>query len=774
MDMNFRLDGDSLHNPTFLYSAQDDLLGPSLLTPESEPKFDLSSQKVDAFGDYHSIDIGIYDPYDESRPSSIQFGDVLEPSEHEGSHVSTNGNGIASASASNEIPARTEVGQYARTNGDLHSFASATVPDGINGSDNDHRQSVQEPMSSARPSPSNTSKLANGQKSGKRSEEFANLFIAPTDESSGRKSNGFDDFDEPKTHRRISSDALKKPSDEFRAKTSIPQHLSWWEFARQGIVAAYSSRLNPYALHPGEYKLLREHINRSQVTIYLNIRNAILRLWHRNPLAGITRQEAAGCVKDARYFPLSQVTYEWLMRNGYINFGCVELANTARPIPRSKAKGGRRKTIVVVGAGMSGLGCARQLEGLIAQLGEQFTDEGERTPKIIILEGRNRVGGRVYSHPLQNQANGTLPPGLRSTAEMGAQIVTGFEHGNPMNAIIRGQLGLRYYALKDNSVLYDYDGRMVDRRRDIMVERLWNDVLERAAVYRNKLPTVRTVEGQRDLIIRGEDPKDTTSTNADLISSLEDAGVEVTVRDGNPISTNTSAPENPAVGLDKVGGRQYQLAGSAANRPAAEAAKILGWHVPPDIPLTESLDLLSITKTSKHPTLGETMDEGIKQYQEMLGLTSQDLRLMNWHHANLEYANAANINLLSLGGWDQDIGNEFEGEHCEVVGGYTQVPRGLWQYPQQLDVRFNHAVKSIKYGGSTADPPALIECHNGEKFEADKVILTSSLGVLKDGSINFVPPLPDWKTSCIERMGFGLLNKVRKIPFQLHSSLISW
>jgi hypothetical protein len=160
MDMNFRLDGDSIHNPTFLYSAQDDLLGPSLLTPESEPKFDLSSQKADTFGDYHSIDIGIYDPYDESRPSSIQFGDGLDPSEHEGSHVSTNGNGIASASGSNDIPARTEVGQHARTNGDLYSSSSAKVRNSIKGPKKNHRQSIQEPMSSAHPLSSNTPKLA--------------------------------------------------------------------------------------------------------------------------------------------------------------------------------------------------------------------------------------------------------------------------------------------------------------------------------------------------------------------------------------------------------------------------------------------------------------------------------------------------------------------------------------------------------------------------------------------------------------------------------------
>jgi hypothetical protein len=534
------------------------------------------------------------------------------------------------------------------------------------------------------------------------------------------------------------------------------------EYARQGILAAYSSRLNPYALHPGEYNLLREHITRPQVTIYLNIRNGILRLWHRNPIVGVTKSEAAGCCKDSRYFSLSQIAYEWLLRNGYINFGCVELTNTARSIPRQKAKGGRRRTIVVVGAGMSGLGCARQLEGLFAQYGENFTEDGEIPPKIIVLEGRNRLGGRVYSHPFQKQALGTLPAGMRCTVEMGAQIITGFEHGNPMNAIIRGQLGLPYHALRDNSVLYDYDGRMVDKRRDIMVERLYNDVLERAAVYRHKLPTVRTVQGDEKLIHFGQDPKEAAEADNELISTLEDAGVEVTVTDGNPVSTN-KVQENGTAGVVKEGGRSYQLAGSAANRPAAEAARMLGWDLMKGVDLMKNLDLNTTIQATSYPTLGETMDAGIQQYQEMLGLAPEDLRLLNWHHANLEYANAANVNQLSLGGWDQDVGNEFEGEHTEIIGGYSQVPRGLYKLPYPLDVRFKYAVKGIKYNVAASSPkhaPVVVECHNGEKIEADEVVLTTPLGVLKEGSIKFNPPLPEWKNDCIKRMGYGLLNKV--------------
>jgi len=45
-------------------------------------------------------------------------------------------------------------------------------------------------------------------------------------------------------------------------------------------------------------------------------------------------------------------------------------------------------------------------------------------------------------------------------------------------------------------------------------------------------------------------------------------------------------------------------------------------------------------------------------------------------------------------------------------------------------------------------------------LDADYCVVTVPLGVLKDGRPNFSPPLPTWKTSAIQGMGFGLLNKV--------------
>lgn len=151
---------------------------------------------------------------------------------------------------------------------------------------------------------------------------------------------------------------------------------------------------------------------------------------------------------------------------------------------RQSASLSKQKTVIIIGAGVSGLACARQIRGLINQFQDRWMKtRKERTPRVIILEGRGRIGGRVYSHPLRNQKD-SLPNGLANTAELGAQIITGFEHGNPLNAIVRGQLALRYHSMRDNMVLYDFDGTLVDEKRDSRIQTMFNDMLETVSVHR--------------------------------------------------------------------------------------------------------------------------------------------------------------------------------------------------------------------------------------------------------------------------------------------------
>lgn len=547
----------------------------------------------------------------------------------------------------------------------------------------------------------------------------------------------------------------------LRPKVSIPTDIEAEEYARQCILAAYSSRLTPFSLHAAEYKLLRDHLSHVHVTTYLNIRNGILRLWTRNPLVSVTREEAAGCAKDYRWLDLAMIAYEWLVRKGYINFGCMEAPTGLNHLPhKGGQKLGTRRTIAVIGAGMAGLGCARQLDGLITQYRERWLAKGEHPPRVVVLEGRGRIGGRVYSHPLRNQKATGMPQAARCTAEMGAHIITGFDHGNPLSMIIRGQLALHYHPLRDNSTLFDVDGTPVGKIRDEMVEKLYNDILDRVSVFRHKVRLPQTVEGNRGLIEEGRDP---TGEDGATITQCEAATAGNLLEKGLKIPINNEVVERVPAGVDRLSGKAHMVPGASTKAAPALAAESMGWHLKSSVLAAQDLNLEKVARGSRHPTLGATMDEAVQQYQYLLDLSPQDMRLMNWHFANLEYANAANVGKLSLGGWDQDIGNEFEGEHAQIIGGYLQVPRALWQSPDKLDVRTRRVVNRISYTTDASNAEARgsrIHCDNGEMIEADTIVLTLPLGVLKTDSVRFEPPLPSWKAGAIQRLGFGTLNKV--------------
>ena len=100
------------------------------------------------------------------------------------------------------------------------------------------------------------------------------------------------------------------------------------------------------------------------------------------------------------------------------------------------------------------------------------------------------------------------------------------------------------------------------------------------------------------------------------------------------------------------------------------------------------------------------------------------------------------------------LGNEgeFGGPDLVLPGGYTQLAQHL---ARGLNIRLTAEVSRVTYGGSGVQ----VATSQGV-VEADRAIVTIPLGVLKAGTIAFDPPLPDEKQSAIERLGFGLLDKV--------------
>ncbi|CAF3506565.1 unnamed protein product [Fusarium graminearum] len=560
--------------------------------------------------------------------------------------------------------------------------------------------------------------------------------------------------EQPPSHQQSPSHEAERYNFNIRSKASIPTDISPYRYASECISAAESSRLNPYALHPEEYHLLRHHISYAQVTTYLNVRNGILRLWSKRPWVGVTRLEAVGCA-NARWFDAASVCYDWLVRRGYINYGCVQVPETETEDSIAPVR--RQKTIAVIGAGISGLACGRQLEGLFKQFADRFHERGEPPPRVVVLEGRSRVGGRVYSREFQTKPKEPMPAfkGKRHTAEMGGMIITGFDRGNPINILLRGQLSLPYHALTADTTIYDSSGRAVDPVRDQLVEKLYNDCLDRVSEYKHKNRTAKLIEGRRDLIEEGRDsPGDGSKT---MFQEEEAAAAQPYAA---PVAQQ-NVPEKVnliPVSSDKLTGRVHMEPGTPATIKASDKAKLMGWTIR-DSADGENIDLVPAVN-EEGATLGSVLDSAISQYKQIVGLNAQDHRLINWHVANLEYSNATSLHNLSLPLWDIDAGNEWEGSHTMVVGGYQSVARGLAQCPSPLDLKTKFPVKSVSYHTGEGMASAAIECEDGSVVDADAVVCTVPLGVLKQNNIVFNPPLPSWKTDVVERLGFGILNKV--------------
>ena len=81
-------------------------------------------------------------------------------------------------------------------------------------------------------------------------------------------------------------------------------------------------------------------------------------------------------------------------------------------------------------------------------------------------------------------------------------------------------------------------------------------------------------------------------------------------------------------------------------------------------------------------------------------LSSRDRQILDWHFANLEFANATPLTALSLKHWDQDDDFEFSGSHMTVRNGYSCLPAAL---AEGLDIRLNTAVTHVRYNKTGED-----------------------------------------------------------------------
>ncbi|CAN0098694.1 unnamed protein product [Lampetra planeri] len=118
------------------------------------------------------------------------------------------------------------------------------------------------------------------------------------------------------------------------------------------------------------------------------------------------------------------------------------------------------------------------------------------------------------------------------------------------------------------------------------------------------------------------------------------------------------------------------------------------------------------------------------------------------------------VSLAAFGEW-----TEIPGAHHIIPTGFTSIVDILQRGIPNSSIRISKPVRRVLWDSTehcTARTfPVRVECEDGECFLADHVILTASLGVLKErhGTM-FDPPLPGDKVAAIEKLGIGTTDKI--------------
>ncbi|CAL8093832.1 unnamed protein product [Calicophoron daubneyi] len=513
--------------------------------------------------------------------------------------------------------------------------------------------------------------------------------------------------------------------------------------------------------------------------------------------------------------------------------------------------------IIVLGAGVAGLMVARQL-----------TYFGAR---VTILESRDRVGGRIWTH-----RKGDV------YSELGAMVVTGLS-ANPV-AVLAKQIPLCMMPINTECSLYDSKGRMITKELDEKVEEEFNRLLGTAAYlcHTKCMDSITLESGEekslslgevlemliryqerhkiqlkithRKLILKLLERKNELlaqiTTERQHIENAYERWQTATAR-ANPCSVvaprvecamedqkeNQASVHSSRSSSHHVNGGDVKPDVDRLQAAAENAASDAGSHSPSQPPpifnVSEQFEVRRLLSElheewKKFDPLQTALARVNRQLEILLQsppkeiyLTEFERRILDWHFANLEFANATELQNLSLRHWDQDDVFELNGEHCVIRDGYGQmtdalalavttaqtcsgsgsstIPSGKQREGHgnygvgSGHIELKSSVKRVLYNERGVRVDALNAAFSQDdliEHEADLVVCTLPLGVLKESVSNqrstsakvtptkgcgsaedsatltklsapmFQPPLPSWKVESIKRLGFGVLNKV--------------
>jgi monoamine oxidase len=140
-------------------------------------------------------------------------------------------------------------------------------------------------------------------------------------------------------------------------------------------------------------------------------------------------------------------------------------------------------------------------------------------------------------------------------------------------------------------------------------------------------------------------------------------------------------------------------------------------------------------------------DISLSEYLNKEPLSDETLTLLNSFIAN-EFG--TDLDLLSVAGYNEAVAKRTSGNEKIILRrrSFSEV-LDLQYSPISSKIRQNTPIKSIDYGSGKV----VLTDDANQTYEADKVIVTVPLSILKEGRISFNPALPEEKVLAMDGLG---------------------